>query len=289
MIRILTDSTCDLLPKYLEKFDVEVLPLSVTFGDETFRDGVDLTHEEFYARLANAEKLPTTAQIPPALFEDAFRKHVEAGDEVLAILISSGISGTYQSACIAKEAVGSDAVHVVDSRQATLSLGLLVHLACLLRNNGKPVEEIERILNEIKKYARMWVIIDTLKYLKMGGRVSPAASVVGEIMGIKPLVTMEEGAVAVAGKVRGKAAAIKWVLGRMHMQNKADTHSAYVFGHTNAPESLEEFLDHFTLFTKTVIETRVGAVIGTHGGPGCIGVAYFETLPKDLQQVLAEG
>lgn len=107
-------------------------------------------------------------------------------------------------------------------------------------------------------------------------------------MGIKPLVTMEEGAVAVAGKVRGKAAAIKWVLNRMHMQNKADAHSTYVFGHTNVPESLEEFLDHFTLFTKTVLETRVGAVIGTHGGPGCIGVAYFETLPEDLRQVLAE-
>lgn len=168
MIRILTDSTCDLLPKYLEKFDIEVLPLSVTFGDETFRDGIDLTYEEFYARLAKADKLPTTAQIPPAVFEDAFRRHVEAGDEVLAILISSGISGTYQSACIAKEAIGSDRVHIVDSRQATLSLGLLVHFACLLRDSGKTVEEIERILNEVKKYARLWVIIDTLKYLKMG-------------------------------------------------------------------------------------------------------------------------
>ena len=288
MIRIVTDSTCDLLPKYIEKFDVEVMRLSVSFGEETYRDGLDIGYADFYRRLAECDTLPKTAQVPPADFEECFRRHVENGDEVVAILLSSGISGTYQSACIAQEAVGSDAVHIIDSRQATLSLGLLVYFACKLRDMGKTAGEIVNVIEEAKKYARLWVVIDTLKYLKMGGRVSPAVSIVGEIMGIKPLVTVEKGLVHVAGKARGKAAAIKWVVSHMNGENKADDKSAYVFGHTNSPENLEDFLDQFTLFRHTVLETRVGAVIGTHGGPGCIGVAYFEKLPDTIRALLAE-
>ena len=179
MIRIVTDSTSDLSADRAAALGVEVLPLSVHFGEESFQDGVDITKEEFYARLEQAETLPTTAQIPPETFIKTFERLTAQGDQVLGIFLSSAMSGTYQSAMIARDIVGEERIAVVDSQTVTFALGLLVEAACLLRDQGLSLEELRAQVEALAGRVRLLAVVDTLKYLKMGGRISGAAAVVG--------------------------------------------------------------------------------------------------------------
>lgn len=172
MVCILTDSTSELSAARQAELGVEVAPLTVHFGEETFRDGVDITNHAFYDRLRRAEALPVTAQVNPEEFVNRFRAHVEAGDEVVGIFLSSLLSGTFQSASIARDIVDETHIFVVDSGAVTFGLGLLVEYAVMLRDQGRSAARIAAEVQAISGRVRLLAVVDTLKYLKMGGRIS---------------------------------------------------------------------------------------------------------------------
>ena len=276
MVRIITDSTCDLSKSRQVELGVEVAPLSVHFGAETFRDGVDLTNGDFYARLRRAESLPTTSQVNPEDFAARFRACREAGDEVVGIFISSLLSGTCQSACIARGMVEDTHIFVVDSGTVTFGLGLLVERAAFLRDQGLSAGEIASEVERLSGRLRFYAVGETLKYLKMGGRISAATAVVGGMLGITPILNIRDGVVEAAGKSRGRKGAYQWMEERIKKE-PVDTALPVAFGHSDAPAVMAECEEYFRarIPGMTVYESDIGAVVGTHAGPGCAGIAYF--------------
>lgn len=277
MIELITDSTSDISPALAEKLGVRVLPLTVNFGEEGFRDGVDISNADFYARLRQAETLPTTSQINPETFVAAFQEALDRGNQVVGIFISSELSGTFQSAAIAKEMVDSDDVFVVDSRAVTLSLSLLLCEAARLRDEGREAGEIAQKITALREKLRLYAVVDTLKYLKMGGRISAATAVVGGVLGISPIIAIENGKVESAGKARGRKAGINWIRERTQ-EEKIDLTRPIVIGHTDCVEAMETVAGAFAdvaAQVPMVYRSDIGAVVGTHAGPGAAGIAYF--------------
>lgn len=279
MIRIITDSTCDLSLARQKELDIEVAPLSVHFGAETFQDGVDLTNKEFYNRLRTAEELPKTSQVNPDEFALRFQRHVANGDQVVGIFISSLLSGTYQSAVIARDIVDASNIFVLDSGTVTFALGLLVEQAAWLRDQGRSAAEIAQEISALSTRVRLLAVVDTLKYLKMGGRISAATAVVGGMLGITPILNVRDGVVEAAGKSRGRKGAYQWMENRME-QEPADLTLPVAFGHSDAPEIMAECEAYFLarLPGAAYSESDIGSVVGTHAGPGCAGIAYFEKM-----------
>lgn len=277
MIEIITDSTSDISPALAEELDVRVLPLTVHFGEESFRDGLDISNVDFYARLRNAQTLPTTSQINPDVFVTAFQEVLDRGNQAVGIFVSAELSGTCQSAMIAKEMLDSDDVFVVDSRHVALSLALLVEEAVRLRNEGRTAAELVAELTTLREKLRLYAVVDTLKYLKMGGRISAATAVVGGVLGITPIIAVKDGKVESAGKTRGRKAGVQWIRERTNEED-ADMTRPLFLGHTDCPEALETMEEGFSDLTRqfSAVYTReIGAVVGTHAGPGAAGVAYF--------------
>ena len=195
MIELITDSTSDISPALAEQLGVRVLPLVVNFGEESFLDGVGISNGEFYERLRNVETLPTTSQINPEAFAAVFQEVIDRGNQAVGVFVSSELSGTFQSAMIAKDMVDGDAIHLVDSRGVAISLRLLIHEAMDLRERGCSAQEIQQELERLRDKIRLFAVVDTLKYLKMGGRISAATAVVGGVLGISPIVAVEGGKV----------------------------------------------------------------------------------------------
>ena len=276
MVRIMTDSTCDLSPERQKALGVEVVPLSVHFGAESFRDGVDLSNAEFYERLRGAETLPTTAQVNPEEFISRFQDHVGAGDQVVGIFLASQLSGTCQSALIARGIVDEANIFVVDSTTVTFGLGLLVEMAARLRDAGLSAPEIAAQVEQLAGRLRFYAVVGTLKYLKMGGRISGTAAVVGGMLGITPILNIRDGVVEAAAKSRGRKAAYQWMEKRLEAE-PADPALPVSFGHSDSPELMAECEDYFRacISGMEVLESDIGSVVGTHAGPGCAGIAYF--------------
>lgn len=276
MIEIITDSTCDLTPAMANELGVRVLPLTVQFGEESFRDGLDITNADFYERLRSAQTLPTTSQINPDAFVSAFQEALDRGNQVVVIVVSSELSGTFQSAVIAKEMLDSEDVFVVDSRQVALSLNLLVLEAARLRDEGESAAEIANAVIALREKVRLYAVVDTLKYLKMGGRISAATAVVGGVLGITPIIALKDGKVESAGKTRGRKAGVQWIREQANSE-ELDFSRPLALGHTDCVEALdavaEEFSDLVPKFAS-VFSCEIGAVVGTHAGPGAAGVAY---------------
>ena len=276
MVRIMTDSTCDLSPERQKALGVEVVPLSVHFGEESYLDGVDLSNQEFYARLREAETLPTTAQVNPEEFISRFQAHMAAGDQVVGIFIASQLSGTCQSALIARSIVDEDNIFVVDSTTVTFGLGLLVEMAARLRDRGLSAAAIAEQVEALAKRLRFYAVVGTLKYLKMGGRISGTAAVVGGMLGITPILNIRDGVVEAAAKSRGRKAAYQWMEKQLQAE-PADASLPVSFGHSDSPEIMAECEAYFRerIPDMEALESDIGSVVGTHAGPGCAGIAYF--------------
>ena len=276
MVQIVTDSTCDLSRERQEALGVEVVPLSVHFGEESFLDGVDLTNEEFFRRLRVSETLPSRAQGNPEVFARRFQAHVDRGGEVVGLFIASELSGTCQSAMIARDMVDEDHIFVVDSKTVTFGLGLLVEMAARLRDRGLSAREIAEELEKLKERLRFYAVVETLKYLKMGGRISGAAAVVGGMLGITPILDIRDGVVQAAGKSRGRKGAYQWMEKRIAAE-PVDTSLPVSFGHADAPQVMAECEANFQALIPGMeaLESSIGSVVGTHAGPGCAGIAYF--------------
>lgn len=277
MIEIFTDSTSDITPAMAKKLDVRVLPLTVQFGEESFRDGLDISNSDFYGRLRNAQTLPTTSQINPDVFISAFQEALNRGNQVVGIFVSSELSGTFQSAMIAKEMLDSGDIFVVDSRQVALSLGLLVTEAVRLRKEGWTATQMAHELTLLREKVRLYAVVDTLKYLKMGGRISATTAVLGGVLGITPIIALKDGKVESVGKTRGRKAGVQWIREQANGE-ELDFSRPLVLGHTDCLQALETVMEGFSDLLPRFSEAssrEIGAVVGTHAGPGAAGVAYF--------------
>ncbi len=276
MVKILTDSSCDLSPAQCEELGVEMLPLTVNFGETSYRANIDISNEEFYEKLAAAPELPKTAQITPAFFEDKFKVYQNSGDDVVCLFISSQMSGTLQSARLAKNLVGADRIHLPDTLNVTFALGLLVEEAVKMRDRGLSAAGIAQEVENLVPRVRLWALIDDLKYLKMGGRLSATSALVASILGICPIITLENGLVEVVGKARGKKSAFKFIREQVAKEPISADFSVTV-GHAAVPKTRNDFMEFMgaELKKREVYKLDIGSIVGTHTGPGACGLAYI--------------
>ncbi len=278
-IRIITDSASDILQSETASLGVEVIPLKTIFGEEEFLDGVTIDHKTFYNKLIESDVLPTTSQISPYDYEERFRSAVESGDEVLCITVSSHLSGCYQSATIAAEEF-SGKVLVVDSLNVAIGEWLLIQLAIRARNEGHSLAEIGELLNEERHHIRLIAMLDTLEYLKKGGRVSSTVALAGTLLSIKPVIAIENGEVTILGKARGSKNGNNMLRSLVEQSGGINFDKPYCLAYTGlSDELLQKYIaDSASLYEGKAdalpIHT-IGSTIGTHVGPGAIAVAFF--------------
>ena len=274
--KIITDSTADLLPQWREK--VSVVPLTLNFGEEVYVDGVTIGHKEFYEKLVETDTLPTTSQASPAAFADVFSR-LRKGEEAVVITLSASLSGTYQSAMIA--AADFDNIYVVDSRSAAIGGGILVARAIELAEQGLGGKEIATTLEEEKNKIVLMALVDTLEYLKRGGRVSKTVAFAGSILNIKPVIALDEGKIVMLGKARGSKQGNNLLVQQIEKAGGVDFSKPLLLGYTGLSDALlkKYIADSEHLWAEGVEQvpyTTIGSVIGTHAGPGAVAVAFFK-------------
>ncbi len=275
-LHILTDSTSEISQAEAKKLNIHVVPLTVQFKEKEYTDGIDLSPSEFYGLMRQVDELPKTSQVSLATFIDVFQK-IPAKDDIVGIFLSSELSGTYQAAKLAAETIGRKNLYLVDSKMVTFGLSALVHVAIQRRNEGKSalaiVSEIEAIKNKLVVHA----VIADLKYLKMGGRLSNTAAAIGSVLRLRPLVEVKEGKVSVIHKTIGTYMAYEWMI---HQLKKADVDWSlpHFLGHSDAMEALEKFQSQLNRQSDHSFDTiyPIGITVGTHAGPGCVGLCYFK-------------
>jgi len=267
--RVVTDSTSGVPPAWRERFGITVVPLTVRFGEESFQDGVDLSDEEFFARLARTDSLPTTSAPSPGAFADAYRRLSAECDGAISIHISSTLSATPEAARLGAESVEGFPVHVVDSRSLTMCVGFL----CRVAAEAPSLEEALRRVEERVPRLRVLALLDTLRYVEMGGRVSRAQAMIGTVLNLKPILALADGEIKGVDRVRTRAGAISrlvellrrdWpleYLGVMHAQAAADAERIRSLLAPELPDLEIEI-------------GQTGAVLGTHVGPGSVGLTY---------------
>lgn len=278
MVKIITDSTADFTAAEAAELGIDIVHLRTRFGDEEYIDGVDITPHQFYEKLVESDVLPTTSQPSPAEFEAAFASALEEAGEVVAITISSALSGTYQSAVIAAETFG-DRVRVVDSLSASIGEQVIVRRAVQLAAEGLSAAELAGRIEAERGDVCVLALLDTLEYLKRGGRISAAAAFAGGVLAIKPVITLRDGAVVMAGKARGSKNGGN-LLNQFAEKRGIDFSRPYLLGYTGLSDALlmkyaADSGELWRSYTEELPVTAIGSVIGTHGGPGAIAVAFF--------------
>lgn len=276
-IRIVIDSTSDVTREIIEKNNLVMVPLTVNFENKSYLDKIELSTEVFFEKLAAAEKLPTTSQVSPGTFVEAFSEILIKGDEVLGIFLASEFSGTYESARMAKDMIGSDKIHIIDSRSVCLGTFSLILEAIELVNQNKNIDEIVEILEDIKNKIVAVAGLDTLKYLEKGGRLSKGQAVMGSILNIKPIIGIKDGKLTVIDKIRGKNKTIKWFDNWIE-ENKFDlTNKTVLLFHARSYDQLKSLREAIEekYKIKNIIEAEIGPVIGTHAGPGVLAIGFL--------------
>lgn len=275
-VRIVTDSAADLPADEVADLGVEVVPLSIRFGSEELTDGVDLSVAEFYERLAASDTLPETSAPSPGAFEAAFRRQADAGaDAVVCINLSEGLSATIQSARTAAKALeGEIDVRVVDSRSITSGLGTSVRLACEAAGGGAPADEVAALAEDLAGRTHVIGALSTLENLKKGGRIGGAQALLGSMLSIKPLLDISSGEVAEAGKARTRRKALEWL--RDQIFALPDVQHLTV-AHGMAPD-VDDMLALLAprYPAESLRVTTIGPTIGTHGGPGVMGLTWVD-------------
>ena len=274
MIRFLVDTSSDYTVAEVKEKGMELVPLHITLGEADYKDAYDLTKDAFYELLTTSEEFPKTSQPTPQDFVDVFEEAQEKGDELICILLSSKLSGTYQSATLAKNIVEYDNIHLVDSLGATHMIRLMTDHAQELAAAGKGAKEIVAKLEEMKSKIKVLAVVDTLEYLCKGGRVSKATAAIGEVAKVKPMITVSEGEVAVIGKSLGKNKAIGNLLKALEECEVDDRFPIYSVCSVGT-ENCEVFEKRLTDAGYTFKERlQLGATIGTHVGPGVFGMIF---------------
>lgn len=273
-IKIMTVSTADLPRGIIDKYDIEVLPLVVNVGEKSYLDGVDINTHKLLEIMDRDGIYPTTTQVNPQRHIECFKKYLEQGYKILMISMSSKMSGTYQSACIAKDMIGSEDIAVIDSLSVTAGLGVLVLKACRLKTAGCNLSEIEKEINDSVPHVKGVLAFNKLDNLIKGGRLSKAAGTIGNILGIKLLLTIKDGEIVVVDKVRGTKKTAKSVLNYVNKIGVSDLETSILLyiGENEVRELLEEnYKDD-----KKIVECEAGCVVGTHSGSNVCGVFFIE-------------
>lgn len=279
--RIVTDSTCDLSPAALEEIGVSSVPLRVHFGEDTYLDGVELAPEEFYAKLSKSEVLPRTSQPSPAEFVRLYRELTKDGSSVVSIHLSSKLSGTYQSAVMARQMVPDADIEVIDSRLASLGIALVVRQAALMAKSGVPKELITERTKLNARLCRTYFVVTTLEYLFKNGRIGKAAHLVGSLLSLKPILALDaDGVVVARDKVRGHARALERVVEIAASDVMPGSKVQAAVCHGKAPEAAAMVREKLAQLYNVEfwLEGMIGSVIGSHVGPGTVGFILLESV-----------
>ena len=274
MIKFLLDTSSDFTVEEVKEKGMNLVPLHITLGEADYKDAYDLTKDAFYELLTTNEEFPKTSQPTPQDFVDAFEDAKEKGDELICILLSSRLSGTFQSATLAKSIVEYDNIHLVDSLGVTHMIRIMVEYAQDLAAEGKGAKEIVEALEEMKSKIKVLAVVDTLEYLCKGGRVSKTTAAIGEAAKVKPMITVANGEVAVIGKSLGKNKAIGNLLkalGECEVDERFPIYSVSTLGTENCEVFEKRLTDAGYSFRERL---QIGATIGTHVGPGVFGMIF---------------
>ncbi len=281
-VKIFTDSAADLPADLIVHYGIGVVPLLISHGDQVFADGQDLTHEQFYQLLVESKQLPTTSQPSPRDFVDAFTPYLEQGQDVISINLSSGLSGTVESAVLAHADLGRLAdgrLHIIDSLAASVGQGLLVCLAAELAVQGKPAAEIVAAIGEARRHLYHLFTLETMEYLVKGGRISRAKAALGGLLNIKPILWLDDqGQIDTLDKVRGRKKSLKYLVDKCLAEVDRAGNPYLGISHANCSadaEALAQALQQ-ALPSASIVTGNIGATIGTHTGPGCIAVFCFK-------------
>lgn len=276
-VNLIIDSTTDLNPQLREQFTV--VPLTVHFGDQEYIDGVTISHRQFYEKLVESDVLPSTSQATPAAFADVFEEVARRGETAVVLTLASRLSGTYQSAMIAASDYPGR-IFVVDGTSVAIGTGILAELALRLREQGLTAEEIAGRLEEEKEKIHVVALLDTLEYLKRGGRISATVAFAGGLLSIKPVIAVKDGVIQMLGKARGSRQGNNLLVQQIEKAGGVDFDKPVLLGFSGLSDALltkyiEDSRDLWENGTESLVTTSIGSVVGTHAGPGAIAVAFF--------------
>jgi hypothetical protein len=275
---IVTDSTSDLPQKLCERYKIEVVPLYVRFGDETYREKEDLTIEDFYKKLISCPHHPKTSQPNVGDFVKRYTKLKERYENILSIHISTHLSGTLQAASLASKGVDGVNIKVIDSRLVSMGLGFVCIEAARLAREGYKIGDIEREIKRVIDDVRIFFTVDTLRYLKRGGRIGRVKGVIGTLLGIKPILTISDGRVCLVSKAKGKRSVIPEVVRLMEQNTKPGTSLRISILHSGCEDRAKELEDVIkrSFSCKEIVVSKIGCVVGSHIGPGALGIVYYK-------------
>ena len=284
-IRIITDSASDVTQKEAAGWGISVLPLTVRFGEEEYADGVTIDYDTFYNRLIETDVVPKTSQVSPFTYEKTFRSALEEGDDIVCITISSKLSGCWQSACIAADEFPDekDRIHIIDSMQVCVPQFIIVKRAVQLRDQGMDACRIAEEVEKLKERVRVIALFDTLEYLKLGGRINAATAIAGNLLSIKPVLTVREGEVVVMGKARGSKNGNNMLMQFVKDHGGIDFSMPFGISWTGISDVMvrKYIEDSSALYEGSPDDLpvkRIGPAIGVYAGPGAFAFAFF---PKD--------
>lgn len=275
--RIIVDSTSDLIPAVKER--VSVIPMSIRFGEEEYWDGVTLDHKAFYEKLIESDEIPTTSQASPAIFTEKYEEVKAAGDEAVVITVSSGFSGTYNSATIAAQEYEN--IFVVDGDSLAIGGGILVEQAIRYLDAGLSAREIAKKLEEDKRRVVVIALLNTLEYLKRGGRISKTVAFAGTLLNIKPVISIIGGEIKILGKARGSRQGNNLLVQEIEKAGGVDFDMPVLLGYTGISDSLlKKYMEDSKYLWENAVDavnyTTIGSAIGTHAGPDAVAVAFFK-------------
>ena len=275
-VQIIVDSSVDVAERFRER--LHIVPLIIHFGEEELIDGVTINKEQFYRRLVESEQLPFTSQASPVAFQKVYEEVTQAGDSAVVITLASKLSGTYQSACIA--AGDFDNIYVVDSQTAAIGAGVLTEYALARAEAGADARELAAELERKRENVCLVALLDTLEYLKRGGRISKTAALAGGLLNIKPMITVRDGEVVLIGKARGAKQGNSLLVEKIRACGGIDFDLPILLGYSGlSGESLETYVEYshdlWERGTEILDKTCISGVIGTHTGPGVVAAAFF--------------
>ena len=275
-VQIIVDSSVDVAERFRER--LHIVPLIIHFGEEELIDGVTINKEQFYRRLVESEQLPFTSQASPVAFQKVYEEVTQAGDSAVVITLASKLSGTYQSACIAAE--DFDNIYVVDSQTAAIGTGVLTEYALARAEAGADARELAAELERKREDVCLVALLDTLEYLKRGGRISKTAALAGGLLNIKPMITVRDGEVVLIGKARGSKQGNSLLVEKIRACGGIDFDLPILLGYSGlSGESLETYVEYshdlWEMGTEILDKTCISGVIGTHTGPGVVAAAFF--------------
>ncbi|MBI4321340.1 MAG: DegV family protein [Chloroflexi bacterium] len=272
-VRVVTDSTADVPRDFVEKLEISVVPLSVHFGADTYQDGIDLTPGQFFHRLESTSVLPTTSQPSVGAFQEAYGRLGEAGHDIISIHLSSTLSGTYNSALLATQSLPHLTIEVVDSRYVSMAVGWLVIAAAQAALEGNSLPQIVLLVRNMIPRVRLFALLDTLEFVRRGGRIGKASALLGSLLNIKPIILVRDGEVWPSEKVRTRPKALRRLV---EMTQEAGTVERLAVVHSNCPDEANELAEILGrgMPRERKIVTEIGPVLGTHVGPGAIGTCF---------------